>query len=86
MQHCLALLADKDVLQLTYEDDILKDPRIAYRRVCGYLGLEPCPAFVRHARSNPFRLDEIIENYDEVKQALSGTEFEWMLEDKISWF
>ncbi len=74
------LLAGRSVLELAYEEDIQANPTAAYQRVCAYLGVEPAPAFVRYGRSNPFRLDEIIENYGEVQAALRGTEFEWMLE------
>ena len=39
-------------------------------------GLEP-----RTVKQNPERLDELIENYDEVCSALHNTQYEWFLEE-----
>lgn len=77
----LRQLAGERVLSLVYEDDIEKDPSVAYRRVIAFLGLEPTPVQVNLRRTNPFPLSEIIENVDDVKAALLGTPFEWMLQD-----
>lgn len=73
-------LAGRDVLCLTYEDDILNDPLVAYRRVSKYLGVVPEPVRINLGRINPYPLREIVENFDEVAQALKETPFEWMLE------
>ena len=73
------LLSDHDVLCLTYEEDIADDPSRAYRRVCGFLGVEPESVEIKYGRTTPFALAEVIENLDEVQAAIAGTEFEWML-------
>lgn len=69
----------QEALQLTYEDDILCDPRCGYRRTCEFVGLEPIDATVRFRKTNPFKLSEVILNFDEVGRTLKDTEFEWML-------
>jgi len=74
------LLADQQVVDLSYEDDISEDPRVGYRRVCELMGIEPQDVEVRLGKTNPFPLREMIENYEEVAGVLRGTEFEWMLE------
>lgn len=74
-------LAGRQVLKLTYENDIEADPTVAYRKVCDFLGFSPMPATIRLGRTTPFLLRDVLENYDEVAAALRGTEFEWMLED-----
>jgi hypothetical protein len=73
------LLVGRDVLDLTYEDDVAADPVRAYRRICYFLGVKNEPVEIRYGRTTPQKLTEIIENFDEVKAALAGTEFEWML-------
>ena len=73
------LLTGREILDLTYEDDIADDPHRAYRRICDFLGVTPEPVEVRYGRTTPFPLSGVIENFDEVKAALASTEFEWML-------
>jgi hypothetical protein len=66
---------------LTYEDDVLEDPTRAYSKICEFLGVPPGPApQIRHARTTPFGLREVVENYLEVEQHLSGTPFARMLQ------
>lgn len=71
--------ADRAPLHLDYETHILPDPRIAYRAVCDYVGVEAAGVEVRHERTNPFPLHQVISNYAEVASSLRGTEFEWTL-------
>ncbi len=73
------LLAGRDVLCLTYEEDIADDPSRAYGRVCDFLGITRESVETKYSRTTPFPLSEIIENFDDVQAALAGTEFEWML-------
>lgn len=72
-------LQGRRLLELTYEDDVERDPTIGYQRVCDLLGIAPHPVQVRLKKMNPYPVHELIENYDEVAQALSGTPYEWML-------
>jgi len=65
-------------LDLNYEDDIEADPRRAYERVCRFLALQPLEIDVRLSRTTPFALEQLVDNLDEVRAALAGTEFEWM--------
>ena len=73
-------LKNDNVLSLTYESDISNSPVIAYERVCAFLAIPPRKVFVRYGKTNPFKLSEIIENFSQVEQYLSGTPFDWMLE------
>lgn len=75
------LLGSRAHLALTYERDVAADPRDAARKICGFLGIPEEPMVVKYARSNPFPLSAIIENFDEVRGCLRGTRFEWMLEE-----
>jgi hypothetical protein len=70
------------VLRLTFEDDVLPDPLRGYRRVCDFLDLVPGRPEVQRARTNPFALRELLNNYDEVAAALRSTSYAWMLEDE----
>ena len=58
----------QNVLHLTYEDDIMADPYKGYRLFCEFLDLKPHDKVsVLDSRANPFTLQEMIINYDEVK-------------------
>lgn len=69
-----------DALPLAYEDDILPDPRIGYRRVVESLGLLPEAVEVSYQRTNPGSLEDTVLNWEEVAVRLGDTEFAWMLE------
>ncbi|MBT8448001.1 MAG: hypothetical protein HKO62_13035 [Gammaproteobacteria bacterium] len=74
-------LSADSMLKLTYEEDIASDPAAAYRRVCDFLDLTPVATEVRLAKTNPYPLADMLENFDEVSAALRDTEFAWMLDD-----
>ena len=76
-----ALIHEHARLFLSYEEDILNDPSCAYKKVCDFLNLKPKHSEIDLKKTNPFSLSELICNYDEVCEALSGTRFEWMLKD-----
>lgn len=76
-----SLLAPKKPLNLSYEDDIQEDPMIGYKKICDYIGLKPKDVTINLSRTNPFPVREMIENINEVERVLSGTEYEWMLND-----
>ena len=78
MQEVETLLAGKNVLNLTYEDDIEQDPQRAYRSICKFVNMEATKASVNFNKTNPFPLKDIIENFAEVKAALQNTPYEWM--------
>ena len=78
MQEVETLLAGKNVLNLTYEDDIEQDPQKAYRSICEFVDMEATNASVTLSKTNPFPLKDIIENFAEVKAALHNTPYEWM--------
>ena len=78
MQEVETLLAGKNVLNLTYEDDIEQDPQKAYRSICKFVNMEATKASVNFNKTNPFPLKDIIENFAEVKATLHKTPYEWM--------
>ncbi len=74
-------LDGRKVLQLCYEEDLLDDPMVAYRKVCEFTGLEECVPAMRFQRTNPFKLMDIIDNFEETEEVLEGTVYEWMISD-----
>ncbi len=76
-----ALLEGRPHVALTYERDVAADPRVAARKICDFLGIPEEPMEVRYAKTNPWPLREVIENYGDVRDCLRGTRFEWMLEE-----
>jgi hypothetical protein len=74
------LVAARQGLYLTYEKDVLPDPRIGYRRLCAALGVQPVDVEVPLRRSNPFAIRDMLRNFDKVERELRGTRFAWMLD------
>lgn len=68
-----------EVLSLNYEDDVQDDPLVAYEKLCKHLGLEHCAVDVRLRRINTKDVPDLVQNYGEVEDVLSGTPYEWML-------
>lgn len=75
------LLSGRNVLHLTYEDDIQHHPYEAYVGICDFLGIRPGSRRITLAKTTPFALRELVENYGEIQQTLKGTPHEWMLEE-----
>lgn len=75
----LQLLEGKRVLHLNYEEHISNDPTVAYQALCNFLDVPATPVSVRLRKTNPFPLHQSVNNWDEVVDALSGTEYAWML-------
>jgi LPS sulfotransferase NodH len=73
------LLKADQVLHLSYEEDILDDPMVAYGKVCDFLGVQRESPDVDLARTNPFPCEAMLHNFDEVSSLLRGTKYEWML-------
>lgn len=69
------------ILHLTYEDDVEPDPQIGYGHVCEFLRVSCEPVSTRFKKTTPFKLGEILINYEEVQATLAGTPFSWMLEE-----
>jgi len=74
------LVAAVDGLYLTYEEDVLPDPRVGYRKLCAVMGLPALDVEVPLRRANPFPVREMLRNFDEVERHLRGTRFAWMLD------
>ncbi|MDQ8203604.1 hypothetical protein [Pelagicoccus sp. SDUM812003] len=78
----LKLLEDVDFLEVEYERDLSNQETHlrTLKRVFDWLEVEPEPLSLALKRITPKRLDEIIENYDEVVEAVSKTRYERFLE------
>jgi hypothetical protein len=53
---------------------------VAYEEVCRFLGIQIEEVSVELRKMNPFKLRDMLKNYQEVKQALVDTKYEWMLD------
>ena len=76
------LLNQRDALFINYEDDILKDPLIAFQKVCDYMQIKNNNPIVIHKRTNPFEIKDLIDNHKEIINTLENTKYSWMLDDK----
>lgn len=79
-QYLRESLADKLHLNLTYEIDINKNVLDSYCKVCNFLEVNHDPVTIRMNKTNPFSLDDIVKNYDEVCNTLKNTPYQWMIE------
>lgn len=73
------ILKENNLLNLTYENDIQDHPLVAYNKICDFLGVESFPVEIKYNKTNPFKMFEIIENFDELKSVLKNSKYEWML-------
>lgn len=71
-----------DTLDLEYAHDILHHPETAYHRAVKWLRLEKHEAEIANRKLNRKPLNVLVENWDEVRDMLGGTRFEWMLSDE----
>jgi len=68
-------------LDLTYEEDIKSDPGRAYEKVCRHLGIRPRAPRPGLRRIGEGNLASQIASASETRFQISGTEFEWMLDE-----
>jgi hypothetical protein len=53
---------------------------VAAEAIYNLLEIDPSPMRARSIKTNPYELAPIVKNYDELVQALRGTEFERFLD------
>lgn len=74
--------AYRDHAMLTvFYDEIIRNADGTLGRVQEFLGVEPRPLAPTTLHQNPQPLRELIENYDEIREAFRDTEYAWMLEE-----
>lgn len=75
------ILKDQNLLELEYERDILDSgPMTAYQKICEFLKIPTGDVYVKNKKVLGLPPSEAVQNYDDAVRALSGTEFEWMLD------
>lgn len=70
-------------LELNYEKDLLHNPQIGADKVFAFLGLPPVTVHTNLIKVVNTKLEEFLENYDEVETALKGTIFEKYLWEQL---
>lgn len=74
-------LSGRKQLWLTYEEDIQDNPRIGYSKCCAFWSLKSFETNLSLSKAADFPLASLISNFNEVENALIGSEYEWMLYD-----
>jgi hypothetical protein len=76
-----ALFAGHERLDVTYETlfDGSHLQAVTARRICKFLGVSQQPMQSRIIKLNPRSLRDMVKNYDELAEAISGSEFSGML-------
>jgi LPS sulfotransferase NodH len=82
-QYALALetLSSKNcpLLQLCYEDDLERDPRVGYQKTVDFLSVDEERPEISLQKIGGSAIRTMVENFEEVQMTLRGTDFEWML-------
>ena len=72
---------DRGLLEIVYEN-LVRDPEGEFKRLEKYLGINDIdPNRITLRKQNPEKLSVLIENYDEVSQALADTKYAYFLTD-----
>ena len=50
--------------------------------MCDFLGVSDESPVIDLKRTNPFKIEEMVVNFEEIKVALNGTNYEWMMDDE----
>jgi len=66
--------------EVSYEALTGDNSALVYDALLDYLEVDHLPLTSKLVKRNPYPLHELIENYDEVAKALSGTVYSWMLD------
>lgn len=70
-------------IELQYENDIQLDVKKAYHKVCSFINTEGSTIEIPYARTNPFKMKDVVINFSEVEELLIRNGYSWMLEDTI---
>lgn len=76
----IKVLLGQNYLGLSYEKDILQNPKIAFNKAVNFLELDELEPSISLGLTNPYPLKETILNFDEISNRLRNTPHEWMLE------
>ena len=81
MLKCEQLLSNKSIsfLKLNYEEHIENNPDRASQLVSNFLGVKFHEGRINFIKTNPYKIKDILSNYEEVKEHLKGTKYEWMV-------
>ncbi|MCH8161600.1 MAG: sulfotransferase domain-containing protein [Chloroflexi bacterium] len=79
-KHWEEILAGHQIFSVSYED-MTPDPQEEFARAQSFLGVTPSKLRVAFVRQNPQKLEELIENYTELRDAFLGGPAEWMFSD-----
>lgn len=74
------LLIEHPKIELNYELDIEHSPIHGYKKVCDFLDISDSPVNIPFKKMNPFPINEILLNYEEIYTLISKTQYRWMLE------
>lgn len=80
-EHLREVIKNRRNLWLCYEEDLQNDPLIAYQKICQFLQKEVDSIDIRYNRTNPYPVNTLVDNFEEVAGALKGSAYEWMLNE-----
>lgn len=71
-------IKNNDVIEIYYED-LIKNTKKVLKDVQKFLGVPVEKLSSNLVKQNPYKISEMVENYDELEETLKGTKYEWML-------
>ncbi len=77
---CNKTIENDEKMNLYYEKDIKENPKIAYKKVCNFIGVTAERVSVDLKKQNPYTARQMVENWYDVEEKLKDTKYEWMLE------
>ena len=66
----------KHPLMSVYYEDLIDDTEAVFREVSDFLGVQYLPPKTNLRRQNPESINDLLENYDQLKSAFYGTEWQ----------
>ena len=73
------ILKEKDILNISYEEDIRDDPKKAFNKIIKYIGIKRVNVKVETKKINNRPISDRISNFEQVSDCLRGTKYEWMV-------
>ena len=75
-------ISGQDYLRVTYENLTCKYTELEVNRIYDFLGLDSCNSGIEDVklkRQNSSAFEELVTNFKEIDDSLSGTEYAWMI-------
>lgn len=74
-------IGKEKLIVITYEDHVKSSPKKAFEKIVSDLGLKKTSTIIKTKKINEGPVRERVKNFEEIRDSLSGTKYEWMLSE-----